>query len=147
MEKNVKISIRNLYKIFGEQPEIALNHVRNGVNKVDLLHEYQHVLGLQNINVDMGKGQITVIMGLSGSGKSTLIRHLNRLIEPTAGEIDVDGEDVLAYDNTKLRNLRERQCQWCFRNLHFSTPYGCTKCGYVIKGPAYRSSRNKIRGQ
>ena len=117
MEKIVKISIRNLYKIFGEQPETALNHVRNGISKVDLLEEYQHVLGLQDINVDMGEGQITVIMGLSGSGKSTLIRHLNRLIEPTSGEIDVDGEDVLAYDDTRLRDLRRETMSMVFQKF------------------------------
>ena len=81
MNKIVKISIRNLYKIFGDQPAEVLNHVRSGINKVDLLEKYNHVLGLQDINVEIVEGQITVIMGLSGSGKSTLIRHLNRLIE------------------------------------------------------------------
>ena len=121
MEKIVKISIRNLYKIFGEQPEIALNHIRNGISKVDLLEEYQHVLGLQEINVDMGEGQITVIMGLSGSGKSTLIRHLNRLIEPTSGGIDVDGEDVLAYDDTRLRDLRRETMSMVFQKFALFT--------------------------
>ena len=117
MEKTVKISIRNLYKIFGEQPEYALSHVRNGISKVGLLEGYNHVLGLQDINVEMVEGQITVIMGLSGSGKSTLIRHLNRLIEPTAGEIEVDGEDVLAYDNTRLRDLRRETMSMVFQKF------------------------------
>ena len=83
--KNVKISIRNLYKIFGSDPQRALEHVRAGMGKPELMEKHGHVLGLQDINVDMRGGDITVIMGLSGSGKSTLIRHLNRLIEPTAG--------------------------------------------------------------
>ncbi len=117
MEKITKISIRNLYKIFGEQPENALNKVRNGISKVDLLEDYQHVLGLQDINIEMVEGEITVIMGLSGSGKSTLIRHLNRLIEPTAGEIEVDGEDVLSYDNTRLRNLRRETMSMVFQKF------------------------------
>jgi len=117
MGKAVKISIRNLYKIFGEQPEAALHHVHNGVEKTELLEKHQHVLGLQDINVDMGDGDITVIMGLSGSGKSTLIRHLNRLIEPTAGEIDVDGEDVLAYDETRLRDLRRETMSMVFQKF------------------------------
>ena len=98
MPKPVKVSIRNLFKIFGEAPRTALDHVRNGMGKAELLEQHQHVLGLQDINVEMNEGEITVVMGLSGSGKSTLIRHLNRLIEPTVGEIDVNGEDVLAYN-------------------------------------------------
>lgn len=117
MNKTIKISIRNLYKIFGEQPQNALTHVRNGINKVNLLEEHNHVLGLQDINVDMLEGQITVIMGLSGSGKSTLIRHLNRLIEPTAGEIEVDGENVLAFDDKKLRDLRRETMSMVFQKF------------------------------
>jgi len=106
MSDQIKISIQHLYKIFGDDPAAALEHVKAGVNKTDLLEQYGHVLGLQDINVDMADGQITVIMGLSGSGKSTLIRHLNRLIEPTSGDVTVNGENVIAYDETALRQLR-----------------------------------------
>jgi len=88
---DIKISIKNLYKIFGPTPDVALEYVKRGMNKADLLDQQNHVLGLRDINVDIRDGEITVIMGLSGSGKSTLIRHLNRLIEPTAGEIQLDG--------------------------------------------------------
>ena len=76
------------------------------MGKEDLLEQHQHVLGLQDINVDMQAGEITVVMGLSGSGKSTLIRHLNRLIEPTAGEILVDGVDVMGLSEEDLREAR-----------------------------------------
>lgn len=117
MRNNIKISIRNLYKIFGAEPEAALQHVRDGIGKPELLEKHLHVLGLQDINVDMGGGEITVIMGLSGSGKSTLIRHLNRLIEPTVGEIAVDGEDVLAYDDSRLRNLRRETMSMVFQKF------------------------------
>ncbi|MBW8638143.1 ATP-binding cassette domain-containing protein [Hoeflea sp. WL0058] len=112
-----KISIRGLYKIFGAEPDKALAHVRNGTSKPDLLEKYHHVLGLQDINVDMQPGEITVIMGLSGSGKSTLIRHLNRLIEPTAGQVIVDGEDVLAYGEAKLRQLRREKMSMVFQKF------------------------------
>ncbi len=117
MDKKIKISIRNLYKIFGTEPKAALQHVENGLGKADLLEQHLHVLGLRDINVDMCEGEITVIMGLSGSGKSTLIRHLNRLIEPTAGEIDVDGEDVLAYDEVRLRQLRRETMSMVFQKF------------------------------
>jgi len=117
VDKKTKISIRNLYKIFGVDPKAALQHVQNGISKADLLEQHLHVLGLQDINVDMGEGEITVIMGLSGSGKSTLIRHLNRLIEPTAGEIEVDGEDVLAYGEERLRQLRRETMSMVFQKF------------------------------
>ena len=117
MDQKTKISIRNLYKIFGVEPKAALQHVKNGISKADLLEQHLHVLGLQDINVDMGEGEITVIMGLSGSGKSTLIRHLNRLIEPTAGEIEVDGEDVLAYGEERLRQLRRETMSMVFQKF------------------------------
>ena len=103
MAKDIKISIRNLYKIFGPTPDVALEYVRKGMGKADLLEQQRHVLGLRDINVDIHDGEITVIMGLSGSGKSTLIRHLNRLIDPTAGEIRVDGEDIMSYSEEQLR--------------------------------------------
>ncbi|SOH95485.1 glycine betaine/proline transport system ATP-binding protein [Monaibacterium marinum] len=116
-QNNIKVSIRNLFKIFGTDPAAALTHVRAGLGKPELLEQHGHVLGLQNINVDMQAGEITVIMGLSGSGKSTLIRHLNRLIEPTAGEIIVNGEDVLAYDATKLDALRQNTMSMVFQKF------------------------------
>ncbi|MCE8526183.1 betaine/proline/choline family ABC transporter ATP-binding protein [Ruegeria pomeroyi] len=117
MSENIKVSIRNLYKIFGADPKAALKHVLDGMSKADLLKQHRHVLGLRDINVDMREGEITVIMGLSGSGKSTLIRHLNRLIEPTSGEVRVDGEDVLAYDEEQLRNLRREVMSMVFQKF------------------------------
>ncbi|TIU63461.1 MAG: ATP-binding cassette domain-containing protein, partial [Mesorhizobium sp.] len=66
-----------------------VSYAKSGMHKKDMLQAHGHVLGLRDINVEIKKGEITVIMGLSGSGKSTLIRHLNRLIDPTAGEVIV----------------------------------------------------------
>ena len=106
MEKKKKVELRDLYKIFGPDPASVLDQVRAGADKAKLLEETGHVIGLRDINVDMMDGDISVIMGLSGSGKSTLIRHLNRLIEPTAGRILVDGDDVMAYGTEELRALR-----------------------------------------
>ena len=112
-----KISIRNLYKVFGADPKAALEYVLAGATKAELLEQHAHVLGLQDINVDMAEGEITVIMGLSGSGKSTLIRHLNRLIEPTSGRVEVDGVDVLTYDEEQLRNLRREVMSMVFQKF------------------------------
>ena len=118
MADDIKISIRELYKIFGSDPRGALAHVREeGVTKPELLEKYLHVLGLSDINVNMRSGRITVIMGLSGSGKSTLIRHLNRLIEPTAGQILVDGEDITALNQSQLRKLRQERMSMVFQKF------------------------------
>lgn len=114
---DTKVVIRSLYKIFGTDPSVALEQVHAGVGKTELLEQHGHVLGLRDINVEMMDGEITVIMGLSGSGKSTLIRHLNRLIEPTAGEILVDGEDVMSFDATRLRALRQSQMSMVFQKF------------------------------
>ncbi len=114
---NIKVSIKNLYKIFGPDPESALPHVLNGATKPELLEQHGHVLGLNNINIDMPEKKLQVIMGLSGSGKSTLIRHINRLIDPTAGEVLIDGQDVLKMDQEELRGFRQRNLSMVFQKF------------------------------
>ncbi|MGB0965320.1 MAG: quaternary amine ABC transporter ATP-binding protein [Litorivicinus sp.] len=116
-EKRVKVAVKGLYKIFGDNGEAMVDRVKNGMSKADLLAEHGHVLGLQDINVDMYDGEITVIMGLSGSGKSTLIRHLNRLIEPTAGEVILDGEDVLKLGSQELLEMRRTRMSMVFQKF------------------------------
>jgi glycine betaine/proline transport system ATP-binding protein len=117
MSTEPKVRLRGLFKIFGTDSKAALSHVKNGLGKEDLLVQHQHVLGLQNIDVDMQAGEITVVMGLSGSGKSTLIRHLNRLIDPTDGEILVDGEDVMKLNEDDLRTLRQNKMSMVFQKF------------------------------
>ncbi|MAH54038.1 MAG: betaine/proline/choline family ABC transporter ATP-binding protein [Pelagibacteraceae bacterium] len=113
----VKIKIESLYKIFGANPKMVMEHVKNGVGKDELLAKYSHVLGLQDINLNVQEKSIQVIMGLSGSGKSTLIRHINRLIEPTAGKITVEDQDVMAYDKNALRNFRREKTAMVFQRF------------------------------
>ncbi|WP_299154863.1 betaine/proline/choline family ABC transporter ATP-binding protein [uncultured Tateyamaria sp.] len=117
MSTQPKVSIRGLFKIFGPDDRAMVPHVHGGMDKATLLDRHGHVLGLRDINVDMQPGEITVIMGLSGSGKSTLIRHLNRLIEPSAGEILVDGTDVMALGDADLRRLRQKQMSMVFQKF------------------------------
>ena len=126
------IKISNLYKIFGVKPEAHIDAVRQGLTKTELNEKYGHVLGLRDINIDIPSGCIQVIMGLSGSGKSTLIRHINRLIDPTAGEVLVDGVDVVKMNRTELRAFRRHQTAMVFqkfallphRNVLDNTVYG-----------------------
>ncbi|HHK74955.1 MAG TPA: glycine betaine/L-proline ABC transporter ATP-binding protein [Rhizobiales bacterium] len=113
----IRISIKNLYKVFGAAPDSMVELVQNGVSKADLLKDHGHVLGLNNINIDIPARGIQVIMGLSGSGKSTLIRHINRLIEPTAGEVIVDGRDVLGFNEVELRQFRRFTTSMVFQKF------------------------------
>ncbi len=117
MSTTPKVSLRGLYKIFGPRDKAMMEYVSKGMGKPELLEKHKHVLGLQAIDVDMQAGEITVVMGLSGSGKSTLIRHLNRLIEPTAGEILVDGEDVMKLNQADLRVMRQKRMSMVFQKF------------------------------
>ncbi len=117
MTSKIKVSIRSLYKIFGSDPQSMLSKVKDGMGKPELMEQHSHVLGLQDINIDIRDGEVTVIMGLSGSGKSTLIRHLNRLIEPTAGEILVDGQDVTQLSDMELREMRQTKMSMVFQKF------------------------------
>jgi len=87
------------------------------MSKDDLLKQHKHVLGLSNINLDLKNKNIEVIMGLSGSGKSTLIRHINRLIEPTAGSIMIGGEDVIKMPPEQLRIFRQQKTAMVFQSF------------------------------
>jgi glycine betaine/proline transport system ATP-binding protein len=112
-----KIEIQNLYKVFGNNPAAAMKHVHAGISKQELLDQHGHVLGLRDINIKIRPKRVQVIMGLSGSGKSTLIRHINRLIEPTEGEVVVDGEDVLSMSVEDLRDFRRHKASMVFQRF------------------------------
>tara|TARA_B100000029_G_scaffold479549_1_gene526730 strand:+ start:2712 stop:3728 length:1017 start_codon:yes stop_codon:yes gene_type:complete len=111
------ISIKNLYKIFGDNPKNMMQYLLEGITKQDLLDQHNHVLGLNNINLDIKSKHIHVIMGLSGSGKSTLIRHVNRLIEPTSGKIIVDGKNMLELSDDELREFRRFKASMVFQKF------------------------------
>lgn len=111
------IEIRNLYKIFGPNGAAFVDLVKQGMSKAELNEKHGHVLGLKDINISMPAGGITVVMGLSGSGKSTLIRHINRLIEPTAGEVLYDGTDICRMDQAQLREFRRHKTAMVFQKF------------------------------
>ena len=149
MVSDIKVSIKNLYKIFGPNPASVLDQAKAGVSKADLLEQHGHVLGLKDVNIDIKARGIQVIMGLSGSGKSTLIRHINRLIEPTAGEIVIDGQDVLAMSDEELLNFRRFKASMVFqkfallphRTVADNAAYGLMIQGIEKKEALERSQR------
>jgi len=112
-----KIEVRNIFKIFGPRPERWLQAARDGISKEELLARSGHTLGLRDISLSIEEGSIYVIMGLSGSGKSTLIRHFNRLIEPSAGQILVDDTDVVTLGKTALAKFRQRKMSMVFQRF------------------------------
>ena len=112
-----KIEIKNIYKIFGPKPEQVLPMVQDGATKEQVLEETDHTVGLDNVSLSIKKGEIFVCMGLSGSGKSTLIRHINRLIDPTSGQVIVDGVDVLSLDDKEILDFRKKTMSMVFQRF------------------------------
>lgn len=112
-----KIEVSHIYKIFGPHPERWLKAAQEGMSKEDLLARSGHTLGLRDISLAIDEGSIYVIMGLSGSGKSTLIRHFNRLIEPTSGEIRVDGQNVVELGRRDLAHFRQQKMSMVFQRF------------------------------
>ena len=141
---DTKIRIENLYKIFGPNPQSVIGAVQEGMSKQELLEQHGHVLGLKDINIDIPAKGISVIMGLSGSGKSTLIRHINRLIEPTAGRMIVDDQDVLAMSKEDLIEFRRYKASMVFQKfgLHVHrTVAENAAYGLVIQGKSLTEAK------
>jgi glycine betaine/proline transport system ATP-binding protein len=114
---NVKIACNQIWKVFGPTPERIATTVRPETTRSEVLEQTGHVLAVRDVTFDVKEGEIFVVMGLSGSGKSTLIRCLSRLIEPTLGTILVNGEDVTAMNDERLRALRRNTMSMVFQRF------------------------------
>lgn len=111
------IEFRGVWKIFGSRADEALDAARRSVSKTEILAEYGCVVGVANANLSVQRGEIFCVMGLSGSGKSTLVRHINRLLEPSAGQILIEGLDILTCTETELRQIRATRIGMVFQNF------------------------------
>lgn len=112
------IQVKNVWKIFGDRAEEALNAIQaQNLSKAEVLEQFNCVVGVANTSLDIKEGEIFCIMGLSGSGKSTLVRHFNRLLEPTAGEIIIDGIDVMQLNTSQLQKFRNERIGMVFQNF------------------------------
>lgn len=116
-DNNQKITVTHLYKIFGPHPRKSLELFKQGLSKNEIMKKTGHGVGVADVSFHVNEGEILVIMGLSGSGKSTLLRCINRLIEPTAGRISVNGEDVLDLGKKELRRFRQKHFGMVFQNF------------------------------
>ena len=112
-----KIEINNVYKISGSNPKSILSMVKEGSTKEQILEKTGHTVGLDDVSLKIEEGETFVCMGLSGSGKSTLIRHLNRLIDPTAGDILIEGTNVMSLNKKELIDFRRHKMSMVFQRF------------------------------
>jgi glycine betaine/proline transport system ATP-binding protein len=144
------IEVNHVYKLFGPPTSHArvLDLLRSGKGKADVLAQTGCNVGLNDVSLNIGAGEIFVIMGLSGSGKSTLVRHFNRLIEPTSGEIVIDGSDVIKLGAQGLRHLRRYQVSMVFQNfglLPHQTVLDNTAYALRVRGESKSEANEKAR--
>lgn len=111
------IEVKNVTKIFGPDEKSILPLIRQGISKDEILERTQHVVGLRDVSLTIEEGEIFVIMGLSGSGKSTLIRHFNRLIDPSDGQILYRGDDILRFNKRRLIEFRRENLGMVFQRF------------------------------
>lgn len=114
---NDKLAIRHLYKIFGPAPDEAMHLLDDGLSKEQIFARTGNTVGVQDADLAIREGEVFVVMGLSGSGKSTLVRMLNRLIEPTRGQVLLDGEDITAMGKKALIAMRRKQMSMVFQSF------------------------------
>ncbi|MFW6348219.1 MAG: quaternary amine ABC transporter ATP-binding protein [Cyclonatronaceae bacterium] len=111
------VTVKNLFKIFGRNTKDAFKMIEKGHSKEEILEKTGCTVGINDASFDIKEGETFVVMGLSGSGKSTVLRCLNRLIEPTSGEIIIDGQNITEMNKEDLRTLRRKQLSMVFQNF------------------------------
>ena len=117
MSETPKIICNNIWKIFGTYPKRTLENLDRSLSRAEVQAQTGHVIGVNDVSFQINKGETFVVMGLSGSGKSTLVRCISRLIEPTAGEVIIDGEDIMKYSDTQLTQFRRFRMSMVFQHF------------------------------
>jgi len=117
MSETTKIVCKNVWKIFGTYPERTLENLDRSLTRAEVQAQTNHVIGVNDVSFEINQGETFVVMGLSGSGKSTLVRCISRLIEPTAGEVIIDGEDIMHFSDTQLTELRRFRMSMVFQHF------------------------------
>lgn len=143
-----KIEVKDVTKIFGKHTKKAMQLLDTGKTKAEILESTGATVGVKNATFDVYDGEIFVIMGLSGSGKSTLVRMLNRLIEPTAGQILLDGADIVSLNKEELRKVRREKIGMVFQNFALfphRTILENTEYGLEIQGVNKEARHEKAR--
>lgn len=117
LESTEKIVVNGLIKVFSNNPTKALNLLNQGKSKAEILKETGQTVGINNVSFTVNGGEVFVVMGLSGSGKSTILRCLNRLIDPTAGSVIIDGIDITKLKDVDLRKMRQKKTAMVFQQF------------------------------
>jgi glycine betaine/proline transport system ATP-binding protein len=141
-----KIKVEKVYKVFGKEPQRGVKMLEKGLGKDEIMKKSRLAVGVNDASFEVCKGELLVIMGLSGSGKSTLLRCINRLIEPTAGKVLIDGTDVTALSDEELRRMRMKKFGMVFQRfalLPHRTVLQNTEFGLEIQGMASAKRREK----
>jgi glycine betaine/proline transport system ATP-binding protein len=144
--QQAKINVSNVTKIFGKNAKKAVSLLKNGESKQSILKKTGSTVGVNQASFEVHSGEIFVIMGLSGSGKSTLVRLLNRLIEPTSGEVSIDGKDIVKMNKEHLREVRRKKISMVFQKfalLPHRTVLENTEYGLEIQGVAKEERKQK----
>ncbi len=139
-----KIEVREVTKIFGKNPQLAMKLLNEGKSKKEILKETGMTVGVNKASFKVREGEIFVIMGLSGSGKSTLVRMLNRLIEPDAGQVLIDGQDIVKMNPAQLREVRRTKIGMVFQRFALfphRTVLSNTEYGLEIQGADKKEQR------
>lgn len=117
-ESVAAIEVRNVWKVFGHgSPDEAIAKAQVGATRAEIINQLQQTIGVRDVSFDVSQGETFVVMGLSGSGKSTLIRCISRLIEPTRGQVLIDGADLLQMDADALREVRRGKMSMVFQHF------------------------------
>lgn len=141
-----KIKVEKVYKVFGKEPQRGVKMLEEGLGKDEIMKKSRLAVGVNDASFEVCKGELLVIMGLSGSGKSTLLRCINRLIEPTAGKVLIDGTEVTALSDEELRQMRMKKFGMVFQRfalLPHRTVLQNTEFGLEIQGMASAKRREK----
>ena len=142
----MKIKAENLYKVFDGKGQKEIEMLKNGKSKDDILEKTGATVGINNASFEVEEGEIFVIMGLSGSGKSTLLRTLNRLVEPTAGSVEIDGTNIMELNKNELREFRKEKFGMVFQNFAlfpYRTVLENAEFGLEIQGMDKEQRREK----
>ena len=142
------IKVKNLTKVYGRRPKQAIKYLEEGKTKAEILELTGMTVGVNQATFEVKSGEIFVIMGLSGSGKSTLVRMFNRLVEPTSGEILLDGKDITKMEKDELRDVRRKKMSMDFQNfalLPHRTILQNTEFGLEIQGISKEERKEKAK--
>src|SRR4051812_24915698 len=145
---DVAVHVEGLWKIFGPRADKIIGTPEADLSRKELQEKTGHVVGVRDVSFDVSPGEVFVVMGLSGSGKSTLVRLLTRLIEPTAGVVQLYGEDITSMSDRALLDTRRKRVSMVFQHfqlLPHRKGIDNIAFGLEVRGQGNRDRRNRLQ--